>query len=219
LIESSPKCLSLLTSSPSITYLSHTSATIKLTSPTGPLTTFTVFGSPSSPKRGPDTIDFSAFTYPPSEDPATPTLWDAIPANTDIVVTHTPPRHHLDTVPNNGNPVPFGCESLRRALWRVRPRLAVCGHVHFGRGAEYVSWGHEEGEELSTEKWIDPAPEGKKNSLVDLVKGLGSEQRGRGWEGTCVVNAAIMTESYFQRKGHRKMSKPMVVDLELPVWR
>lgn len=53
---------------------------------------------------------------------------------------------------------------------------------------------------------------------MDLVKGLGAEQRGRGWEGTCVVNAAIMTESYFQRKGHRKMSKPIVVDLELPVW-
>lgn len=231
-------CRDILKTS-SLTYLCHDSAEIRLTSPSGPHTRFTVFGSPYSPRRGEETA-FSAFVYdsPTNSSGQAPTLWADIAPGTDIVVTHTPPRGHVDVIPSSGARI--GCPALLSALWRVRPRLAVCGHVHMARGAEHVTWGPVEDEVASVERWIDPAPEGNKNSLIDLREprgalksgsgrggGDGQGQREQGEQGsggygtTCVVNASIKTESYWlerQSRGHRKANKPIVVDLDLPVW-
>lgn len=108
-------------------------------------------------------------------------LWSAIPLDSDIVVTHTPPYHHCDEFVTKRRAM--GCEDLRRALWRVRPRLAVCGHVHEGRGVERVRWdimGNTKAPyaELGVARWEDPsaAQGSKKLSLVNLTA------RG-GWEG------------------------------------
>ena len=46
-----------------------------------------------------------------------------VPAGTDLLVTHGPPRGHLDL----GH---IGCASLLSELWRIRSRLHVFGHVH-----------------------------------------------------------------------------------------
>lgn len=162
------QCLSLLTSSPSITYLSHQPATVRLSSPSGPHTTFTVFGSPYSPRaRSQDQRNW-AFQYDPDDDDGV-ALWRDVPLDTDVLVTHTPARGHRD----EGK----GCEALRRAMWRVRPRLAVCGHVHAGRGAERVTWDLDGGRgnvpyaESWVEGWTDGGGGGGggKISLVDLT--------------------------------------------------
>jgi hypothetical protein len=96
----------------------------------GSRTTFTVFGSPYSPARG-----VWAFGYQPEDAEA---LWDQIPMDTDIVITHTPPKYHCDESPAPRGS--SGCEKLREALWRVRPRMAVCGHIHEAQGFEWVRW-------------------------------------------------------------------------------
>ncbi|KAL7922178.1 Metallo-dependent phosphatase-like protein [Trichoderma austrokoningii] len=164
------ECIQLLASSPSITYLCHDSATIRLKSSTGPHTEFTVFGSPYSPRSG-----LWAFYYeaPKSlEDNSTDltSLWELVPLETDIVVTHTPPRTHCDT-PEGQRPA--GCEALRQALWRVRPKLAVCGHIHDGRGAERVLWDLKNTTKPYAERvsiaWEDPGADNNKMSLVDLT--------------------------------------------------
>ena len=280
----SPKdCISLITSSPTITYLNHESTTVKLTSPSGPRTTFKLFGSPYSPRSG-----LWGFSYeaPQSASPHVDLtkIWDDIPLDTDIVVTHTPPRLHRDERVHRR--VAAGCEALRRSLWRVRPRLAICGHVHDARGAERVSWDLSSRNiafaEASTTIWEDPAPDlgSKKISLVDLTGrkapslandgshhttsettssplspsratidsnrthddksndgskvcsstiGLGGDPSlsgrcdvealcGRmGRKETCIVNAAIMKTSY-PHEGGKQYNKPIVVDLDLPVW-
>jgi hypothetical protein len=163
-------CIKLLTSSPSITYLCHDSATIRLKSSTGPHTEFTIFGSPYSPRSG-----LWAFYYeaPKSlEDSSTDltSLWELIPLEADIVVTHTPPRTHCDK-PEGRRPA--GCEALRQALWRVRPKLAVCGHIHDGRGAERVLWDLKNKNTPYAERaaigWEDPGMGNNKMSLVDLT--------------------------------------------------
>jgi hypothetical protein len=177
------KCLALFADSPNITYLSHGSRTIRLTSPTGPHTTFTIFGSPYSPAtpaRPP-----WAFTYPPA---SAPQLWSQIPLHTDILVTHTPAKYHLDEMRGLRA---AGCEALRGALWRVRPRLFVCGHVHEARGAERVRWDLEMenvgGKEGERRAWVDPAGD-KGMSLVDLTGKSGGWERldndGSGGRGT-----------------------------------
>ena len=163
--------LALLTSVPNLSYLDHESATIQLVSPSGPKTTFSVFGSPYSPSRG-----LWAFGYEAS---AARSVWSAIPLETDIVVTHTPARFHLDE--SNGEP--SGCPALREALWRVRPRLHVCGHVHAGRGAEIIQWdlgcSNVSYKENGIVPWLDSHKESSKISKLDLTaRGLALKNDG-----------------------------------------
>ena len=161
--QSSMECVELLTNSPSITYLDHGSANIRLAKPDGPRTAFKVFGSPYSPARG-----LWAFGYDSLEKASR--LWDQIPSDTDVVVTHTPPKYHCDESTDRGS---AGCEALRQTLWRVRPRLAICGHVHEGRGAERILWDLDAPnityKENHTLQWIDPGQDNKKQSIIDLT--------------------------------------------------
>ena len=92
-----------------------------------------------------------------------------IPLDTDIVITHTPPKYHCDESKHGGA---AGCQALREKLWRVRPHLAICGHIHEGRGAEIVCWDletpHTRYKESITEYWTDPGLDSNKQSLIDL---------------------------------------------------
>ena len=58
-------------------------------------------------------------------------VWAKIPDDTDVLVTHGPPYGILDTI-HSGQPV--GCEALRDALARVKPRVHVFGHIHEAYG-------------------------------------------------------------------------------------
>jgi Icc-related predicted phosphoesterase len=60
-------------------------------------------------------------------------MWERIPADLDVLVTHGPPFGVLDRV-RGGERV--GCEELRRAVEARRPRLHVFGHIHEAYGAE-----------------------------------------------------------------------------------
>jgi Icc-related predicted phosphoesterase len=62
--------------------------------------------------------------------------WDMIPEGIDVLVTHGPPAGILDTI-NNIHP-PAGCQILRDAVARVKPKLHVFGHIHEGRGLKQV---------------------------------------------------------------------------------
>lgn len=263
--------------SSSIVYLHHSSANIRLGSPTGPHTTFTVFGSPYVPARGNWAFGYDHHSETVSH------LWDDIPLNTDLVLTHTPAYNHCDASPKWGA---AGCEGLRKALWRVRPQLAICGHIHEARGVERVKWKldlpYVPYLEQSTEVWKDPGVGNKKQCLVDLTGRAGrpldndgalaqgvvdnivsftspivrharlettsptisammrtsdfgssvtaNERLSRlhqrniqaltgrlGRSETCIVNAAIMARSH--GNGPKRYNKPIVVDLELPIWR
>lgn len=61
-------------------------------------------------------------------------VWDQIPIDTDILVTHGPVAYKLDYVPSSNEYV--GCEDLRKAVDRVKPMLHVSGHIHEGYGLE-----------------------------------------------------------------------------------
>jgi hypothetical protein len=75
----------------------------------------------------------------------------------DLVITHVNERAQ------------WAARLFARALWRVRPRLAICGHVHEARGVEPVRRGLEApGNEEETLVWTDPERGSKKMALVDL---------------------------------------------------
>ena len=55
-----------------------------------------------------------------------------MPEEVDVLVTHNPPKWHLDIAENGG----MGCEHLLKEAERVKPTLYVVGHVHAGYGRE-----------------------------------------------------------------------------------
>jgi Icc-related predicted phosphoesterase len=59
-------------------------------------------------------------------------LWDAIPDDTDIVITHGPPRGILDRAARVG--IGVGCEFLAARIDEICPQLHVFGHIHEAYG-------------------------------------------------------------------------------------
>ncbi|KAL4975023.1 Metallo-dependent phosphatase-like protein [Aspergillus desertorum] len=173
------ECLEIITSaSPSIVFLQHQSALVRLRKAGGPNTVFKIFGSPYSQ------CDSNwAFLYEPDE---AEDLWRDIPLDADIVVTHMPPRFtcNADNATTGSEGARrMGCAALGGKLGMVRPCLAVCGHVHEARGYERVRWGastaafasseRDEGRSKCAEdqvvKGILPPGGSKKQCLVDLT--------------------------------------------------
>ena len=113
-----------------IHYLQHSAITLKFPEQGRKLK---LFGAPQIPACGGDEM---AFQYDRGDD-----AWSGtVPDDIDVLVTHTPPRWHLDL------PVGGGCEFLLQEVWRVRPKAHIFGHVHGGRGQEVVFW--DEGQRL-----------------------------------------------------------------------
>jgi hypothetical protein len=83
-----------------------------------------VYGSPLSVRHG-----NWAFQYPRLEN-----VWmGTVPDDIDVLVTHGPPRAHLDLLK-------LGCVHLLQEVWRSRPRLHVFGHIHEGAGSEWLQF-------------------------------------------------------------------------------
>lgn len=143
--------------------------------------------NPATPLTSPHRQWAFGYSTPPSLEES---CWANIPVSgIDILVTHTPPRYHLDTHDSSSLPVSgvlpgipssktglerakfLGCEYLRRALWKTRPKLHVFGHIHEGRGAQVVRWDTDnkwiQWREERVVEWVESG--GKKMSLVDLT--------------------------------------------------
>jgi predicted phosphodiesterase len=66
--------------------------------------------------------------------------WEAIPSNTDILVTHGPAQTYLDEAGAPYNTPLLGCELLKERIELIKPKIHVCGHIHGGYG--YYFNGH-----------------------------------------------------------------------------
>ena len=99
-----------------IWYLQHSSVKLKFQGGRE----LSIHGAPQTPASKKDD---HAFRYSKDSD-----AWsDTVPRDVDILVTHSPPKYHLDL------PVGLGCEYLLREVWQVQPTLHVFGHVHAGK--------------------------------------------------------------------------------------
>lgn len=83
-----------------------------------------VFGSPWSPAHG--VWAFQAERGEPLEQ-----KWQRIPEETQILITHGPPRGILD---RHVSGIPLGCQQLRERVESLKPRLHLFGHVHESHG-------------------------------------------------------------------------------------
>ena len=57
--------------------------------------------------------------------------WAQIPDDTDVLITHGPPRGYLD---EGGSEAHCGCSKLLDAVLKVKPQLHIFGHIHEGAG-------------------------------------------------------------------------------------
>jgi len=88
-----------------------------------------IYGSPWQPEFG-----RWAFNLPRNS-PSLKLVWDKIPRDTDILLTHTPPHGILDKT-NSGEKV--GCEVLKQRLRDLTPRIHCFGHIHPAYGKKKV---------------------------------------------------------------------------------
>lgn len=171
---------------------------------------FTIYVSPYTPAF----CDW-AFAYEHNEDRfngphqiadgVTSIATNPIPDGVDIVMTHGPPKGILDWCPQ-GN---VGCESLLRAICRVKPMMHCFGHIHEGNGVEVVDW-----KKPATDK-----PRPRKNEAVhryfedDPTENPYPQPfiwKGGHGDRTLAVNAAIMTGI------NKPENAPWLICLDLP---
>ncbi len=86
---------------------------------------FRIWGSPHTPGNG-------TWAFNLERGRAIRKPWNLIPANTDILITHTPPFGILDESKTHKN---IGCEELLKKIVDIKPSLHLFGHVHddFGK--------------------------------------------------------------------------------------
>jgi len=195
-----------------VVYLRHEKRTITLRDGRR----FTVFASPLSPATPPPPGSSRwGFTYVPPENP-----WLDVPEDIDVLITHTPPKYHLDRSSASLPPHTHGgCPHLRDRLSQIRPLLHVFGHIHRGRGVERVTWDdetspHVKHKEAGVVEILDPQPERpRRQFLVDTVR-VPEHAVVRGKD-TLLVNASIATGPWSRGTGHPGWGKAVVVDIEV----
>lgn len=154
----------------SIHYLQESTITLKLAGGRS----LVVHGNPWTRKQG-----NWAFQYERGHDKFTAT----VPDDVDILITHSPPRFHLDI---DG----FGEDYLTAELWRVKPRVHVFGHIHEGYGKDFLTYD-------AFEKMYEEVCGGRKGlgTIVQMMMTLywsfcyGPKRRACG---TSLVNAAAV---------------------------
>jgi len=58
-------------------------------------------------------------------------IWETIPNDTDIIISHGPPKGILDlTINYENNLEQCGCSALRKRVLSIEPKLVMFGHIH-----------------------------------------------------------------------------------------
>jgi predicted MPP superfamily phosphohydrolase len=113
-----------------INYLQDESFTLYFDGPNGdfPEDNVRIYGSPWQP-------EFYNWAFNlPRNSPQLEAVWNRIPDNTDILITHGPAQGILDTSGPPYNQPNLGCELLMKRIKEIKPKIHVCGHIHGGNG-------------------------------------------------------------------------------------
>jgi predicted phosphodiesterase len=152
----------------SVAYLQDSSTTLRCQG-SQPLK---IYGCPWTPRHG-----NWAFQYPRGgHNP-----WEgSIPEDTDILLTHGPPKYYLDLDH-------LGCAFLLEEVQGTQPLLHVFGHVHAGYGRRMVIW---DAFERAYKRTLGSG--GSWLELSRMVMSLVSRIRDGTQRGTVIVNAAAV---------------------------
>lgn len=79
-------------------------------------------------------------------------IWNKVPEDTDVLICHGPPYGYGDLAPRlfgfcgvpsgfENKPHHVGCRQQLKMLQRIKPKLVVCGHIHFSYGIHLTDFG------------------------------------------------------------------------------
>jgi len=95
-----------------------------------------IYGTPWQP-------EFYSWAFNlPKGGPGLMSKWEAIPKDTDILITHCPPQDHLDISGPPYNEPHLGCALLREKVDEQPPKIMVFGHIHGGYGYKFSNGTH-----------------------------------------------------------------------------
>lgn len=78
----------------------------------------------------------------PKGGPGLMSRWEAIPEDTDILITHGPPQGILDASGPPYNEPLLGCALLRERVDLIKPKIHVFGHIHGSYGYKFLNGTH-----------------------------------------------------------------------------
>jgi len=87
------------------------------------------YGSPYQP-------EFCNWAFNVNRGPDIKRVWDKIPLDTDVLITHGPPYGILDWTEYDRLNV--GCEMLMPKILEVKPKIHLFGHIHEAYGVKVV---------------------------------------------------------------------------------
>ena len=95
-----------------------------------------LYGSPWQP-------EFYSWAFNlPKGGPGLMSKWEAIPMDTDILITHGPPQDHLDVSGPPYNEPHLGCALLREKVDSQPPKIHLFGHIHGSYGYKFDNGTH-----------------------------------------------------------------------------
>ena len=86
------------------------------------------YGSPVSPK-------FGHWSFMKERGDESAKVWDKIPDDTDVLITHGPPYGILDETAFKQK---VGCYDLLQRVLKVQPKYHIFGHIHEAYGTEKI---------------------------------------------------------------------------------
>lgn len=64
-------------------------------------------------------------------------VWNKIPKNTDLLITHGPPQGILDTSGGRDSKNLLGCDLLDKRVKEIKPKIHAFGHIHGSYGYKF----------------------------------------------------------------------------------
>lgn len=83
-----------------------------------------IWGSPITP-------EFNNWAFNRKRGEEINRYWEAIPDNTDVLITHGPPYGFLDQAEGR---VRTGCKDLLKRVEKIKPKFHIFGHLHMCHG-------------------------------------------------------------------------------------
>jgi len=104
-------------------------------------------------------------------------LYEEIPDDIDILMTHGPPYEYLDRIRYGHRSV--GCKDLQKRTLEIQPRLHVWGHIHEDRGVQVGV--HKHHEHVHAQKMPEEETRGKLPTVFVNAANAGTFSRPREW--------------------------------------